>query len=637
METINAEHKEALIMNRNFYLNIIATILVMAVILLGVILINAVDRVHFDYMDMQKKLSEVSDTLQQMKNKGITAAAAVQPASTTAEEKSPEKVANLEFYDQNATPGDRIITSISADVGNMNPLINNDYTVSLINGFCNSSLADRNYEKPEIFEPLMAESWTISPDKKIYSIKLRKGITWQDFTDPVTGKEWKNKEVTAQDFKFYADVINDPDTNCASMRVYYKDLEKIEVISDYEFKVYWKIPYYQSLELTLGLSPLPKHLYHAYAGPFDAKKFNDDHQRNRMIVGCGPYRLLRWDKDRRVVLSRYENFFGDKLGIAPPLKYVAFEIIKHPNTSFQSLLSGGIDRMDLLPEQWVNRTDTPDFGPNGKLSKLKYLSRTFAYVGYNLHNPLFQDKRVRQALSYLVNKEKILKDAYFGLGEIVTGPLYYDSPYYDKSIKPYEFNVEKAKALLAEAGWKDIDGDGVLEKDGKKFEFTILQVANSSLQEKMLPLIKEDMAKGGVQMKIQILEWSVYLQRLEQKDFDACTLRWTIAYEPDLYQLWHSSEADKPFSSNYGFKNAEADRIIDELRVTFDYKKRVELCFQFHRLLHEEQPYTFLFSPYTLLGLSSRYQNVHKFPASMSIQEEIMWTPKEKQLKIPDL
>ncbi len=626
-------------MNRNFYLNIIATILVMAVILLGVILINAVDRVHFDYMDMQKKLSEMSDTLQQMKNKGMTAAAAtaVQPASATAEEKSPEKISNLEFYDRNATPGDRIITSISADVGNMNPLINNDYTVSLINGFCNSSLADRNFEKPEIFEPLMAESWTISPDKKIYSIKLRKGITWQDFTDPVTGKEWKNKEVTARDFKFYADVINDPDTNCASMRVYYKDLEKIEVLSDYEFKVYWKMPYYQSLELTLGLSPLPKHLYHAYAGPFDAKKFNDDHQRNRMIVGCGPYRLLRWDKDRRVVLSRYENFFGDKLGIAPPIKYTAFEIIKHPNTCFQSLLSGGIDRMDLLPEQWRNRTDIPEFGPNGKLSKLKYLSRTFAYVGYNLHNPLFQDKRVRQALSCLVDKEKILKDAYFGLGEIVTGPLYYDSPYYDKSIKPYEFNVEKAKALLAEAGWKDIDGDGVLEKDGKKFEFTILQVANSSLQEKMLPLIKEDMAKGGVQMKIQILEWSVYLQRLEQKDFDACTLRWTIAYEPDLYQLWHSSEADKPFSSNYGFKNAEADRIIDELRVTFDHKKRVELCFQFHRLLHEEQPYTFLFSPYTLLALSSRYQNVHKFPASMSIQQEIMWTPKEKQLKIPDL
>ena len=177
-------------MNRNFYLNIIATILVMAVILLGVILINAVDRVHFDYMDVQKKLSEMNDSLQQLKNKGITAmqsantvpaANAAVDAKTAATEKSPEKIANLEFYDQNAVPGDRIITSISADVGNMNPLINNDYTVSLINGFCNSALADRNFEKPEIFEPLMAESWTISPDKKVYSIKLRKGIAWQDF------------------------------------------------------------------------------------------------------------------------------------------------------------------------------------------------------------------------------------------------------------------------------------------------------------------------------------------------------------------------------------------------------------------------------------------------------------------------
>ncbi len=636
-------------MNRNFYLNIVVTVLVMTVILLGVILINAVDRVHFDYIDMQKKLSEMNDSLQQMKNKGVVAMPpvnAVPPASSADDaktgtvEKSPEKVANLEFYDQNAVSGDRLITSISADVGNMNPLINNDHTVSLINSFCNSLLADRNFVNPEIFEPLMAESWTISQDKKVYCIKLRKGITWHDFTDPVTGKEWKNKAVTAHDFKFYVDVINDPDTNCASLRVYYKDLEKVEVISDYEFKVYWKEPYYQSLELTLGLSPLPKHLYHAYAGPFEAKKFNDDHQRNRMIVGCGPYRLLRWDKDRRVVLARYENFFGDKLGIAPPLKYVAFEIIKHSNTSFQSLLSGGIDRLSLQPEQWVNRTNTPEFGKDGKdgkLSKLKYLSRVFYYIGYNLKSPLFQDKRVRQALSYLVDKEKILQDVYFGLGEIVSGPLYCDSPYYDKSIKPYLLNLEKAGKLLAEAGWRDVDGDGILEKDGKKFEFTILQVANHPIQQKMLPLIKEDMAKAGVQMKIQTLEWSVYLQRLEQKNFEASTLGWTIAYEPDLYQLWHSSEADKPFSSNFGFKNAEADRIIDELRVTFAHKKRVELCFKFHLLLHEEQPYTFLFSPYALLALSSRYHNVHKFPASMSIQQEIMWTPRAEQLKIPEL
>lgn len=630
-------------MNKNFYLNIMATIMVMAVILLGVILINSVDRVHFDYLDMQKKLSDMSDSLQQMKSRPVIVApvaettAAVKESAKAAEpEKSGEKIANLEFYDPNAVPGDRMITAIISDVGNMNALINNESTVSTINSFCTSTLADRNYQEPDKFEPLMAESWTISPDKKVYTIKLRKGIMWQDFTDPVSGKEWRSKEVTASDFKFYVDAIKNPDTNCAPMRVYLKDMDRVEVISDYEFKVYWSTVLFQSKETTLTLSPLPRHLYHAYDGPFDGKKFNDDHQRNRMIVGCGPYRLLRWDKDRRVILTRYENYFGGSYGIAPAIKYAVFEIIKHPNTRFQSLLSGSVDRYNLLPEQWVNRTNTAEFGPDGKISKIKYLSRTFFYIGYNMKNPLFEDKRVRQAMSFLVDKEKILKDVYFGLGETVTGPLFYDSPYYDKSIKPYAFNVEKAKALLAEVGWKDVDSDGILEKDGKKFEFTILQVANHPIQEKMLPLIKEDMARAGVQMKIQTLEWSVYVQRLEQKQFEVCTLGWTIAYEPDFYQIWHSSEADKPFTSNHiGFKNAEADRIIEELKTTFDIPKRIELCHKFQHLLHEEQPYTFLFSPYTLLALSKRYHNVRSFP--LGLQQDIMWTPKPEQLKIPDL
>lgn len=628
-------------MNKNFYLNIMATIMVMAVILLGVILINSVDRVHFDYLDMQKKLADMSDSLQQMKNRPAAPAAAaswsIKKSAQAAEpEKSGEKIANQEFYDPNAVPGDRIITAIISDVGNMNSLINNDNTAGIINSFCTSTLADRNYQAPDKFEPLMAESWTISPDRKVYTIKLRKGVMWQDFTDPVSGKEWRSKEVTAADFKFYVDAIKNPDTNCAPLRVYLKDLDRVEVVSDYEFKVHWSVALYQSKETTLGLSPLPRHLYHAYEGPFDGKKFNDDHQRNRMIVRCGPYRLLRWDKDHRIILTRYENYFGERYGIAPAIKYAVFEIIKHPNTRFQSLLSGSVDRYNLLPEQWVNRTDTPEFGPNGKISKIKYLSRTFFYIGYNLKNPLFQDKRVRQAMSYLVDKDKILKDVYFGLGETVTGPLFYDSPYYDKSVKPYAFDVEKAKALLVEAGWKDVDGDGILEKDGKKFEFSILQVANHPIQEKMLPLIKEDMAKAGVQMRIQTLEWSVYIQRLEQKQFEVCTLGWTIAYEPDFYQIWHSSEADKPFTSNHiGFKNAEADRIIEELKTTFDIPRRIELCHKFQHLLHEEQPYTFLFSPYTLLALSKRYQNVRKFP--LGIQQDIMWTPKPEQLKIPDL
>jgi peptide/nickel transport system substrate-binding protein len=263
-----------------------------------------------------------------------------------------------------------------------------------------------------------------------------------------------------------------------------------------------------------------------------------------MIVGCGPYRFLRWDKNREVVFVRNEKYFGKKYGIMPPLKYRVYKVIKHPNTRFQALTSGELDQLGLNPEQWIKRTDSDLFKPGGEISKIKYLGHRYAYIGYNLTNPLFKDKRVRLAMTHLVDREKILKDVLHDLAKIVTGPFFYNSPAYDKSIEPYKFSIEKAKKLLAEAGWKDTDGDGILDKDGKKFSFTFMQTSGSVIQQKIIPMIKEDMAKAGIDMKIQVFEWAVYIQRLEQKDFDVCLLAWTTGYEADPYQIWHSSQAD---------------------------------------------------------------------------------------------
>ena len=629
-------------MNKNLYLNFILTAATIALIFLGITLINAVDRVQKSNQDILKRFDRIEEALaaKSADNQKIlrllktVGSRPVQLAkkNTAEETQEPVEIANLKYFDPKATPGGRLISAISSDTPNMNYLINNEFTASVFNALCSSSLASRNLENPDKFEPLMAESWTISPDKLTYTITLKKGILWQDFTDPVNGKKWKDKEVTAEDFKFFLDVIRNPKTNCGPSRVYYKDVDKIEVINKYKFKVVWKVRYFQSKNLTLGLSPLPRHLYHAYPGPFDPLKFNDDHQRNRVIVGCGPYRFLRWDKDRRVVFVRFEKYFGKKYGIMPPLKYRVYKIIRHPNTRFQALISGKLDQLGLLPEQWIKRTNIPVF-QDGRLKKFKYLSRSYAYIGYNLKNPIFKDKRVRIALTHLVDRKRILKEVYHDLGKIVTGPFFYNSPAYDKSIKPYAFDIEKAKEILAKSGWKDTDGDGILDKDGRKLSFTFMQIASSAGQKKIIPMIKEDMAKAGVDVKIQVFEWAVYLERLKQKNFDVCSLRWSMGYEADPYQIWHSSQADKLNTSNHiCFKNAEADRLIEEIRRTFDSKKRAELCHKFHKLLHEEQPYTFLFTPYELIAQSNRYRNAKVFP--LGLDTEIMWTPRSKQEKV---
>ncbi len=611
-------------MNNSGYLKFILTVLTAVTACFGYLGIEALDRVRESNLRILEKLDRLAVR---------PAAAAAHPAEV-ARSGTPE-IANREFFAPDAEPGGRLIQATVADAANLNALINNDAAVSGFNALCSAALAERNYARPAEFQPMLAESWEISPDHLRYRIKLRRGVLWHDFTDPVTGKEHRDVEVTAHDFKFYIDVIQNPDVNCGPLRVYYQDLESVTILNDYEFEVKWKSEYYGSLACTLGLTPLPRHFYHAYEGAFDGKRFNDDHQRNRMIVGCGPYKFLRWEKDKRLIFQRNERYFGQASGIAPALEYLVFELIKHPNTRFQALLGGSLDMLDLTPEQWVQRGNEPAFQA-GKLKKYHYLLSQYTYIGYNLRNPLFQDKRVRQALTMLIDREKIRKDMYFDLAEIVAGPYLPNSPYHDPAQKPWPFDPERAKRLLAEAGWRDSDGDGILEKDGRKFVFTMLQIATSSIQARMMPLIKESLAAAGIDMKIQNIEWSVYIQRLEEKNFEACCLGWSSPLDSDPYQLWHSSQAEIPGSSNHiGFVNPEVDAVIEELRRTFDMKKRIELSRWLERVLHEEQPYTFLFAPYALVALAERYRNVRVFP--YGIPDSIMWVPENEQKPVPGL
>ena len=620
-------------MNKNVYLNFILTIAVIALIFLGVMLINAVDRARDTNREVLKKIAQLEETIASKPSQTVVLSA------KKTESKVIEKfstIGNRQYFDSEAQPDGRLIQAVSADTGNMNYLINSEATLATFYGLCSSTPATRDLKDPDKFVPLMAESWTISPDKLTYTVTLKKGILWHDFTDPVTGKKWKDVEVTAHDFKFYLDVIRNPDTNCAPLRVYFKDIESMEVLSKYKFKVVWKNRYFRSKTFTLAMNPLPRHLYHAYKGPFDGKRFNDDHKRNRLIIGCGPYKFLRWDKNRQIVFVRNEKYFGKKYGIMPPIKYRVYKTIKHPNTRFQAILADRLDMLELTPEQWIKRTDVKQFKKKGKLRKLKFLGRAYSYIGYNQSNDLFKDRRVRIALTHLVNREKILRDIYHNLAVITTGPMFINSPGYDKSIKPYKYDVAKAKKLLAEAGWKDTDEDGILDKDGKKFSFTFMQIASSTAMQKILPLIKESFAQAGIEMKIQAFEWTVYIQKLEEKKYDVCMLRWVGAYEFDPYQIWHSSEADKMKTSNHiRFKNKEADRLIEAIRRTFDDKKRNALCREFHRLMHKEQPYTFMFINYELLALNKRYKNVNVFP--LGLDTELMWTPSKLQKKVSGL
>lgn len=618
-------------MNKNLYLNVVVTLFLGLFLILGIVIVNALDHHRFALEELSAGIKRLENQLASGMVRSVSA------AKPEIKSESAATAANAAYFDPKAIPGGKLVRAFAADVGNLNSILTNDAYVSQIWAQATDSLAERDYRDTGDGEyaPMLAESWNFSPDRKKIHIKLRKGILWHDFTDPVTGKNWKNREVTAHDFKFYVDVIKNPEVDCAALRGYYEDIEGIRVINNHEFEVVWRKPYFMMEDITLSLQPLPRHLYHAYDGPFSGKKFNDDHARNRLVVGCGPYQLARWEKGKRILLQRFENYYGRKLGIMPPLKTVAFDIIQHPNTRLQSLLSKDLGMDSLTPDQWINRTSTPEFGNQGFLRKYAFPGYSYSYIGLNLKNPVFKDKRVRQALSHLINREKIQKDIFFNLAKPVSGPFPKESSAYDQSVLPYSFDVEKARKLLAEAGWKDVDNDGILEKDGRKLTFTAIYPNTAVTYQKMLPVIREDMKKAGVRMDLLGIEWSVLVQRLEKKQFEACVLGWTGTLKPDPHQLWHSSHAEKQGSSNHiGFVNPKADELIEKIRNCFDSKERNKLYHEFHRLIHDEAPYLFLFSPDSLTVINKDYMGVKEFPGGIATRP--LWVkPDSSQFRTP--
>ncbi|MEM7009799.1 MAG: peptide-binding protein, partial [Thermodesulfobacteriota bacterium] len=379
-----------------------------------------------------------------------------------------------------------------------------------------------------------------------------------------------------------------------------------KAIDDLTVEFTYARPYFLALEFCGGMPIVPKHI-------FDKGDFNTN-PAGRSPVGTGPYKFVRWTTGRDIVIEKNPDYWGDK----PKLDKIVFKIITDNTVAFQVLKREELDVSGLTPIQWERQTNTPSFKEN--YDKLSYFTPNYSYIGWNSRRPYFADKKVRTALTHLVNRELILNKILFDLGAIVTNPFYINSPEYDKSIEPYPYDPKKAEELLEEAGWVDSDGDGIRDKDGVKFAFEFLIPGGSETGEKIATILKEELDKMGIQMDIRKTEWAVFTTRLNERNFDAVTLAWSMGVESDPYQIWSSTQADS--GSNFiGFKNEEADKLIEQARVEFDREKRKELYRRFAEIVHEEQPYTFLFCRKSTVAVNKRFENVTVYPLGIDFVE----------------
>jgi peptide/nickel transport system substrate-binding protein len=502
------------------------------------------------------------------------------------------------------TPGGRIVMATIGEPSNLIPRLSSDSASSEVAELL--YVSPLRYDKDITLECMAAERYEVLDDGKLLKFWLRPGIHWTD-----------GVELTAEDVEFTYKLMIDPKTPTAYAEDY-KAVASFTVTGKYSFEVRYSEPFARSLVTWAG-AIVPKHLL--------AGQDLMNTKYSREPIGAGPYKLAAWEPGRRVVLDVNPDYFEGR----PYIDQVVYRIIPDSSTMFLELKAGNLDMMGLTPQQYLYQTSGATWDADWR--KFKYLSFAYTYVGYNLKSPFFSDIKVRQALAHAVNKEDIIKGALLGLGLPTVGPYKPGTWMYDTTIEDYAYDPALAKSMLAAAGWQDRNGDGVLENaSGRPFAFTLLTNQGNEQRVKAATIIQSQLAAIGIRVEIRTVEWASFIKEFVDKgNFDALVLGWTITQDPDAFDVWHSSRAVPGGLNFVGYKNPEVDALLDKGRHTVDQAERKKIYDAFQRILHRDQPYMFLYAPYALPILSSRFQNVAAAPAGITYNFTKWWIPRDKQ------
>ena len=334
------------------------------------------------------------------------------------------------------------------------------------------------------------------------------------------------------------------------------------------------------------------------------------------VVGAGAYELTEWESNQRIVLTKKTDWWGEKYAEennmfkANPDKII-YKIVPEDITAITTLKDEEMDVMGAVPDaQTAELQENEDFLQKYNILQAPTLST--GYLGLNNTSPKLEDKRVRQAIAHAINVEEIMETVKNGAATRSVGPINPARPYFNKSLKAYDYNAEKARALLKEAGWEDTNNDGTVDKmiNGEQTELSIqILVAAQAAVIRDIALISQSSAKkAGINFELVTKEFNVIRrEHMMTGDYEAYVLSATadIGYY-DPYQYWHTASG----ANVAKFGNAETDALIEELRSTVDEDRRIELYMQFQEIIHDEQPWVFLYTPKQNIVVHKRFDNV---------------------------
>ncbi|WP_319542976.1 peptide-binding protein [uncultured Pseudodesulfovibrio sp.] len=461
------------------------------------------------------------------------------------------------------------------------------------------------YDKDINLVPYAAESYEVLNDGTLLKFKVRENIFWND-----------GVQLTAEDVEFTYKMMIDPKTPTAYAGNF-KLVKAFRRTGKFTFEVEYDRPFAKAL-VTWAMDIMPKHLLEGE--DLLNTKFS------REPVGAGPYMFKEWVAGSQIVLKANPNFFEGK----PRIDTVIYRMIPDMGTQFLELKAGNLDTMGLTPLQYLYQTSGP--GWDGSFNKFEYLSFGYSFLGFNFKHPFFQDVRVRKAIDFAIDRREIVKGVLFGLGEPANGPYKPGTWQYNDTIKPRKHDLVKSRQLLAEAGWTDTDGDGMLDKDGVPFSFSIITNQGNVQRIKCGVIIQQRLKDVGIQVDLRTVEWAAFIKEFVDKGrFDAIILGWNILQDPDIYNVWHSSMAVDGGLNLTRYTNPELDDLLERGRYLVKQEDRKPIYDKIQQILFDEVPYCFLYVPKALPIVQARVQNIKAAPAGIAYNFEQWWIPRSLQ------
>jgi len=454
------------------------------------------------------------------------------------------------------------------------------------------------------YVPHLADSMWMSDDGLALSFRIREGVRWHDGTP-----------VTVDDVIWTYEYSIEPDLAYANIQ-YFQFIDRAERVDDRTVTFHFTEVHSEAPIDFAEWEPMPKHLLEG-TPPAEMK----NHPFNRNPVGNGPFRFVSWTPNQQAVFEANEEYvFG-----RPHLDRFVSRVIPEQTTEVAELLTGGIDLMRAVPPAEMEKVERSD-----RAKTVTYPTNAYTFLAWNGQNPLFEDPAVRRALTMAIDRQRIIDALLYGYGRVATADVLPFQWEFDESIEAWPHDPERAKAILAEAGWEDTDGDGTLDRDGRPFSFELGTNQGNDLREDIIVIAQNQLAAIGVDARPRLVEWNTFITNLKARKFEAAVSGWAVDLKFDPTPVMSCKAVDAPY--NYtSFCNPRADSLITEALTTLDREEAKPIWDAYQRIIHEEQPYTFLYYLEERLGVSDRLQGLEADARGYLINIGEWWIPESRQ------